>query len=89
MGIEQGGTPHDLNDMTHRVLNFWNTHAQELGEEWTMAARVVFSISVNSAACERVFSLMKRLYGRHQMRDSTLADNVEASLKLAYNHRVQ
>ena len=37
-----------------------------------LAARVVFAISPNSASCERVFALLKRLFGEQQM--SSLAD---------------
>ena len=36
-----------------------------------LAARVVFAISPNSASCERVFSLIKQLFGDQQL--STLA----------------
>jgi hypothetical protein len=31
---------------------------------------------------------MKRFYGHRTGRDSALADQISASLKLAYNHRV-
>ena len=47
---------------------------------------VVFAISPNSASCERVFALLKNLFGEPQM--NAIADYVEASLKLNYNGRV-
>ena len=50
-----------------------------------LAARVVFAISPNSASCERVFSLLKNLFGEQQM--AALADYVQASLMLNYNGR--
>ena len=43
-------------------------------------------ISPNSASCERVFSLLKLMWGDQQM--STLADAIRASLMLRYNDRV-
>ena len=52
---------------------------------WALAARVVFAISPNSASCERVFALLKRLFGEQQMR--SLADLVQAALMLNYNKR--
>ena len=42
--------------------------------------------AVMSLSCERVFSLLKNLFGEQQM--SAIADYVEASLKLNYNGRV-
>ena len=50
-----------------------------------LAARIVFAISPNSASCERVFALLKNLFGEQQM--SALADYVQASLMLNYNGR--
>ena len=46
---------------------------------------IVFAISPNSASCERVFALLKNLFGEQQM--SALADYVQASLMLNYNGR--
>ena len=46
----------------------------------------MFAISPNSASCERVFSLLKNLFGDAQM--SSLADYVQAALMLNYNGRV-
>ena len=45
----------------------------------------MFAISPNSASCERVFALLKRLFkfGEQQMR--SLADLVQATLMLNYN----
>jgi hypothetical protein len=45
--------------------------------------------SANSAASERVFSIMKRMYGKHSGRDNSLGEQVSTSIKLAYNHRVR
>ena len=56
-----------------------------LPRAWALAARVVFAISPNSASCERVFSLLKNLFGDEQM--SALADYIQAALMLNYNGR--
>ena len=50
---------------------------------WALAARIVFAISPNSASCERVFALLKNLFGEEQ--SLSLADYVQASLMLNYN----
>ena len=46
---------------------------------WAVAARMVFSMSPNSASCERVFSLLKQMFG---------VDHMQAALMLRYNKRV-
>ena len=52
---------------------------------WALAARIVFAISPNSATCERVFSLLERLFDEEQR--SSLADMIQAALMLVYNER--
>ena len=42
-------------------------------------------MSPNSASCERVFSLLERMYDEEQR--STLSDAMQASLMLTYNKR--
>ena len=49
------------------------------------AARAAFAISLNSASSERVFALLASMFGEDQL--SALADQVQASLMLAYNKR--
>ena len=48
--------------------------------------RIVGSLTPNSAAAERVFSLLKLMFGDRQI--STLADAIRAALMLRYNGRV-
>ena len=50
-----------------------------------MAARIAFALSPNSASCERVFALLKEMFGEDQL--SALADQLRAALMLAYNKR--
>ena len=53
--------------------------------EWARAANIVFSLSPNSAACERVFSLLQYMFGDTQ--DGALADYIQTALMLKYNNR--
>ena len=46
---------------------------------------IVFSMTPSSAACERVFSLLKNMFG--DLQHSSLADYIQASLMLKYNKR--
>ena len=48
--------------------------------------RIVRSFTPNSAAAERVFSLLKDMFGDQQM--TALADMIQAALMLKYNKRV-
>ena len=72
-------------DYTDAILGWWRAHGS-LFKAWALAARIVFAISPNSASCERVFSLLERLFGDQQIR--SLADLLQASLMLNYNKRV-
>ena len=71
-------------DYTDSILSWWRANGCSF-KAWALAARVVFAISPNSASCERVFSLLKRLFGEQQI--SSLADLIQASLMLNYNKR--
>ena len=66
-------------------LQWWRENGGGF-KQWALAARIVFAISPNSASCERVFSLLKLMYGDQQL--STLADAIRAALMLRYNDRV-
>ena len=46
---------------------------------------VFHAMSPNSASCERVFALLRRLIGDEQ--EATLADFIAAALMLNYNPR--
>ena len=55
----------DVDDYTEKVLCWWRQHGQGF-PTWSLAARMAFSISASSAACERVFSLLKQMFGEQQ-----------------------
>ena len=66
------------------MLRWWATYGTKF-PTWAEAAQIVFSFTPNSAAAERVFSLLKLQFGH--ARDSALADMMQATLMLMYNER--
>ena len=72
-------------DYSDAILSWWRTNSSTF-PAWALAARIVFAISPNSASCERVFALLKNLFGEQQM--LALADYVQALLMLNYNERI-
>ena len=71
-------------DYTEAMLTWWRTNGRSF-PAWALAARIVFASSPNSASCERVFALLRNVFGEQQMR--SLADYVQAALMLNYNQR--
>ena len=67
-----------------QVLNWWATNGSKF-PAWAEAARIVFAFTPNSAAAERVFSMLKAMFGDQQM--DTLADIIQAALMLRVNKR--
>lgn len=74
----------DEANYTLDVLHFWAQQRHEI-PAWAKAARIVFSLSPSSAACERVFSLLKLFFG--EQREVCLADQLQTALMLAFNKR--
>ena len=74
----------DIKGFTESILNWWATHGSKF-PAWAQAARIVFSFTPNSAAAERVFSLLKLFFS--EVRESSLADVIQATLMLNYNLR--
>ena len=84
----QGSSDYDASDMryfTDNVLTFWRTNSSKF-PTWAQAAKIVFSWVPSSAASERVFALVKNLFGVDQL--SNLADCIQVFLMLNYNWRV-
>ena len=52
---------------------------------WAKAARIIFAMAPSSAASERVFSLVKTMFGKDQI--TSMADFIQGSLMLRYNQR--
>ncbi|KAL1526815.1 hypothetical protein AB1Y20_015507 [Prymnesium parvum] len=74
----------DDHSFTRDVLNFFRDHGSEF-PAWASAARVVFAFTPNSAAAERVFSLLNSMYTKNQI--ASLADGIQAAIMLKYNKR--
>ena len=68
------------------ICEWWRANGTAF-PAWALAARIVFAISPNSASCERVFGLLKTLFGEDQM--SALADYVHAGSADAELQRAQ
>mmetsp|Transcript_33962 Transcript_33962/g.58035 ORF Transcript_33962/g.58035 Transcript_33962/m.58035 type:complete len:183 (-) Transcript_33962:92-640(-) len=75
----------DIPLYTEQVLKWWRVN-NPCFPTWAVAARMVFSMSPNSASCERVFSLLKQMFGLDQK--AALADYLQAALMLRFNKRV-
>ena len=74
----------DVKAFTSKVLAWWAKNHSKF-PTWATAARITFALSPNSAASERVFSLLKLFFGEQQ--DASLSDAIQASLMLAFNER--
>lgn len=75
----------DVHAFTEGVLLFWRVKGLEL-PAWRAAARIVFAIPPTSAASERVFALLKAMFGADQI--ASLSDYIQGALMLRYNKRV-
>ena len=76
------GTAYDHDDVdafTKGVLLFGANHGKKF-PTWALAMQIVGSFTPNSAAAERVFSLLKLMFGDTQM--SALADMMKMALML-------
>ena len=77
--------PQPITPRFHRGgLGWWANNGTKF-PTWAEAAQIVFSFTPNSAAAERVFSLLKLFFGDD--RDSSLSDMIQATLMLKYNKR--
>ena len=72
-------------EYTIDLLSWWRTNGTAF-PAWALGARIAFAISPSSASCERVFALLKNLFGDEQL--SALKDYISAALKLNYNGRI-
>ena len=73
-----------MHEFTTAILAFWAANKSKI-PTWTMAAQMTFAVQPNSVECERVLSMLTRMYGQHRHR--SLADEISAALMLAYNKR--
>ena len=74
----------DVAEFTEDVLKFWRLNHHKF-PAWAKAARIIFSLVASAAASERIFALVKTMFGEEQL--SSLADLVQAELMLRKNER--
>ena len=95
MNLTLGGTPAEADltdeeeDKAHclQALVFGEEHADNVKvEAFVEAMQLLATIPTSSAAAERVFSRLRRLFDDGQTR--TLADKLQLALMLAKNDRV-
>jgi hypothetical protein len=72
-----------VGDFTKEILSWWKSHVSEVGA-WSEAARIAFAMVPYSAEAERVFSLLKILFGSNQ--DTSLSDYIRGSIVLRYSN---
>lgn len=75
----------EVSKFSEQVLTFWRKTSKKELSEWRKAATIVFSMSPNSASCERVFSLLANMYGDQQ--HNVLSDHLQASIMMRFNGR--
>jgi hypothetical protein len=75
----------DVGEFTEAVLGWWKNHGAEVGA-WAIGAQIIFSLTPNSAAAERIFSQMKDMFGAKQA--AALADMLQAAMMLRYHKRL-
>ena len=66
------------------VFKWWATNGSKF-PAWAEAAQIIFAFTPNSAAAERVFSMLKSMFGDQQM--ETLADIIQTALINAPHQR--
>ena len=74
----------DIEKYTEDILSWWHTNGPSF-PAWAKAAKMTFAISPNSASCERVFALLKNMFGDDQ--ESALADYLQSAMMLRHNKR--
>ena len=63
----------------------WEKFLRFRAKTGVKVAQIVFAFTPNSAAAERVFSMLKAMFGDQQM--ETLADIIQTALMLRINQR--
>ena len=67
------------------MLRWWKVHGSKFPAAWAEAARIVFAFTPTSVAAERVFSLLKFVFG--DQATTALADYIQTAIMLRSNKR--
>ena len=76
----------DEGDFTKGILSWWKSRASEVGA-WSEAARIALAMAPNSAGAERVFSLLKILFGSNQ--DTALSGYIRVNYSSLQRHQAR
>ena len=74
----------DVHTFTTALLNFWCEVRFKI-PMWAKAAKIVFSFTPSSGASERIFALVKTMFGEEGL--SAMSDYIQAALMLRYAER--
>ena len=77
--------PKSVETYSKDVLKWWDENSDSDISAWADAARIAFAIAPNSASCERVFAMVRNMFGDQQLH--ALKDYIQAALWLQYNKR--
>ncbi len=75
----------DNHAFTEGVLHWWKVNGSKFPAAWAEAARIVLAFTPTSAAAERVFSMLKALFGNQAT--TALADYIQTAIILRSNKR--
>jgi hypothetical protein len=74
----------DNHAFTESVLHWWKVHGSKF-PAWAEPARIVFALTPNSAAAERVFSISKAMFG--DQATTALVDYIQNAIMLLRSNK--
>ena len=74
----------DNHAFTDGVLHWWRVNGNKF-PAWAQAARIILAFTCNSARAERVFSMLKAMFGDQQ--SESMADYIQTAIMLRANKR--
>ena len=74
----------DNHAFTEGVLHWWKVHGSKF-PAWAEAARIVFAFTPNSAAAERVFSMLKAMFG--DQATNAFADYIQTAIRMLRSNK--
>ncbi len=74
----------DNHAFTDGVLHWWRVNGNKF-PVWAQAAQIILAFTCNSAGAERVFSMLKAMFGDPQ--SDSMADYIQTAIMLRTNKR--
>ncbi len=75
----------DNHAFTEGVLYWWTVHGSKFPAEWAEAARIVFAFTPTSVAAERVFSMLKAMFG--DKATNAFADYIQTAIRMLRSNK--